>query len=61
MTLVRQDRPDAEGSAQDLSRALDLRPHPEGGFDWKTWRDAGDGDVGARGAGAAIHFCCRVG
>ena len=54
MTIVRQNRPDAEGSAEDLIRALELRPHPEGGFYRETWREKTDAAV--RGAGTAIYF-----
>ena len=54
MTIVRQNRPDAEGSAEDLIRALELRPHPEGGFYRETWREKTDASV--RGAGTAIYF-----
>lgn len=34
--------------------ALDLRPHPEGGWFAETWRDAPG--AGARGVGTAIYF-----
>lgn len=34
--------------------ALELRPHPEGGFFREVWRDRPDGD--GRGVGTAIYF-----
>jgi uncharacterized protein len=44
-------------TAEAVIRALDLQPHPEGGFYRETWRDQ-PGD-GARGVGTAIHFLLR--
>lgn len=49
-----------DGPASRVIRALDLRPHPEGGHYRETWRgdspDAGRGDAGGRGVGTAILF-----
>jgi uncharacterized protein len=39
--------------------ALDLRPHPEGGWFAETWRDV-PAD-GGRGAGTAIYFLLEAG
>lgn len=40
--------------ADDVIRALELQPHPEGGHYRETWRD--QPVDGTRGAGTAIHF-----
>jgi predicted cupin superfamily sugar epimerase len=45
-------------SAEAVIRALDLRPHPEGGHYRETWRD--QPDDGGRGAATAIHFLLRA-
>ncbi|MEM7731456.1 MAG: cupin domain-containing protein [Pseudomonadota bacterium] len=37
--------------------ALELKPHPEGGFFRETWRAEGDG----RAAGTAIYFLLQAG
>ncbi len=52
------DLRDGSLTADAVSRALDLRPHPEGGAYRETWRD-GPSD-GSRGAGTAIHFLLRA-
>ncbi len=38
----------------DIIEALDLQPHPEGGWFRETWRGPGEG--GIRPAGSAIYF-----
>ena len=48
------DLRDPGADAASVIRALDLRPHPEGGHYRETWRDA-PAD-GGRGAGTAILF-----
>ena len=53
------DLRDAGADAALVIRALDLRPHPEGGHYRETWRDA-PAD-GGRGAGTAILFLLRAG
>lgn len=45
--------------AAAVRRALDLAPHPEGGFYRETWRDEPEG--GGRGAGTAILFLLEQG
>ena len=45
------------GSAEDLIRALDLRPQLEGGFYRETWRHKTNASV--RGAGTAIYLLLR--
>jgi len=45
--------------AASVIAALDLAPHPEGGFYRETWRDARPD--GRRGAGTAILFLLRAG
>jgi hypothetical protein len=45
-------------SAAAVIAALDLKPHPEGGFFRETWRD--QPADGARGAGTAILFLLRA-
>lgn len=46
-------------TADDIIAALDLAPHPEGGWYRETWRhQPADGD---RGAGTAIYFLLRAG
>lgn len=53
------DLRDPGAAADAVIRALDLRPHPEGGHYRETWRDA-PAD-GSRGAGTAILFLLRHG
>ncbi len=46
-------------TAQDIIRALDLAPHPEGGWYRETWRaQAGEGE---RPAGTSIYYLLDVG
>lgn len=46
-----------DGPASRVIRALDLRPHPEGGHYRETWRgDPPDAGAGGRGVGTAILF-----
>jgi predicted cupin superfamily sugar epimerase len=45
--------------ASDVIRALDLRPHPEGGHYRETWRDTPTD--GSRGAATAIQFLLAAG
>ena len=46
-------------TARAICEALDLAPHPEGGWYRETWRaDAKDGE---RAAGTAIHFLLAAG
>jgi predicted cupin superfamily sugar epimerase len=45
---------DDDGEARGLIEALDLSPHPEGGWYRETWRGASE--QGARAAGTAILF-----
>ncbi len=40
--------------ARDIAAALDMQPHPEGGFYKEIWRDSPPG--GGRGAGTAIYY-----
>lgn len=42
-------------TAKDIIAALDLAPHPEGGFYRETWRAGGSG----RATGTAIYFLLR--
>jgi uncharacterized protein len=49
---------DAGADAASVIRALNLRPHPEGGHYRETWRDAPPD--GTRGAGTAILFLLRA-
>jgi len=44
-------------TADDIIRALDLKPHPEGGHFRETIRDAD----GARGASTAIYYLLKQG
>ncbi len=53
------DLRDAGLPAGAVIRALDLRPHPEGGHYRETWRDT-PAD-GGRGAGTAILFLLAAG
>jgi predicted cupin superfamily sugar epimerase len=41
-------------NAREIIQALDLVPHPEGGWYRETWR--ADADSGARSAGTAIYY-----
>jgi predicted cupin superfamily sugar epimerase len=45
--------------SQSIIAALDLRPHPEGGWYRETWR--ADAAPGERAAGTAIHFLLEAG
>jgi hypothetical protein len=49
--------------AEAIIAALDLAPHPEGGWYRETWRAAAaaDGSGGERAAGTAIHFLLAAG
>ncbi|MFN3625386.1 MAG: cupin domain-containing protein [Hyphomicrobium sp.] len=49
----------AELTAQDVIRALDLKPHPEGGHYRETFRD--DRGEGKRAASTAIYFLLAAG
>jgi hypothetical protein len=53
------DLRDPGADAASVIRALDLRPHPEGGHYRETWRDT-PAD-GGRGAGTAILFLLAAG
>ncbi|MEL7107078.1 MAG: cupin domain-containing protein [Pseudomonadota bacterium] len=44
-------------TAEDIIAALDLAPHPEGGFYRQTWAAEGPG----RPAGTAIYFLLKAG
>ncbi len=44
-------------TADDIIRALDLKPHPEGGHFRETFRDPN----GARGASTAIYYLLKQG
>jgi predicted cupin superfamily sugar epimerase len=44
-------------TADEIIRALDLKPHPEGGHFRETFRDAD----GARGASTAIYYLLKQG
>ena len=44
-------------TADDIIRALDLKPHPEGGHYRETFRDVG----APRGASTAIYYLLRAG
>lgn len=48
----------ATQTADQVIRALDLAPHPEGGYYKETYRDA---SAEGRGHGTAIHFLLRAG
>jgi predicted cupin superfamily sugar epimerase len=49
----------AENEAEAIIRALNLKPHPEGGHYAETWRDM-PAD-GSRGSGTAIYFLLKAG
>jgi predicted cupin superfamily sugar epimerase len=49
----------ADADAASVVRALDLRPHPEGGHFRETWRD--QPADGGRGVGTAILFLLAAG
>lgn len=53
------DLRDASAPAEAVIRALDLRPHPEGGYYRETWRDT-PAD-GSRGVGTSILFLLQAG
>jgi len=44
-------------TADEIVKALDLKPHPEGGHFRETFRDAGD----PRGASTAIYYLLKAG
>lgn len=46
-------------SAAEIIAALNLQPHPEGGWYRETWRAAAPN--GARAGGTAIHFLLEAG
>jgi predicted cupin superfamily sugar epimerase len=46
-------------TADDVIAALDLAPHPEGGWYRETYRHVGA--AGARGAGTVIYYLLRAG
>ena len=46
-------------AVQNIIDALDLQPHPEGGWYRETWRDAPSD--GSRGHGTAIYFLLEKG
>ena len=46
-------------TAEDIIAALDLAPHPEGGYFRQTW--VADAAPGERPAGTAIYFLLRSG
>ena len=46
-------------TADELIRALDLSPHPEGGWFRETWRSAAD--PGERGAATAVYYVIQPG
>ena len=45
--------------AEQIIRALGLKPHPEGGHYAETWRDAAP--TGGRGSGTAIYYLLKAG
>ncbi|PKP91767.1 MAG: cupin [Alphaproteobacteria bacterium HGW-Alphaproteobacteria-16] len=45
--------------ADEIIRALNLTPHPEGGWYRETWR--ADATDGVRAAGTAIHYLLEAG
>ncbi len=47
------------GGAEPVIKALDLKPHPEGGWYRETWR--ADAAAGARAAGTAIYYLLEAG
>jgi uncharacterized protein len=47
------------GEAEEVIAALDLTPHPEGGFFRETFRDTAP--AGERGASTAIYYLLRAG
>jgi predicted cupin superfamily sugar epimerase len=46
-----------DDDARQLIAALDLAPHPEGGWFRETWRESGEG----RGLATAIYFLLEAG
>jgi predicted cupin superfamily sugar epimerase len=46
-------------NADELVRALDLAPHPEGGWYRETWRSRADG--GERAAATAVYYVIEPG
>ncbi len=53
------DLSDPGAEVASVIRALDLQPHPEGGYYRETWRDSPPD--GGRGAGTAILFLLAAG
>jgi predicted cupin superfamily sugar epimerase len=49
----------SSNAADAVIRALDLKPHPEGGYYTETWRDCPPKN--ARGAGTAIYYLLKRG
>ena len=47
------------GQADEIIRALGLKPHPEGGHYAETWRDKPAS--GGRGSGTAIYYLLKAG
>lgn len=47
-------------TAQDLIKALQLQPHPEGGWYAETWRSSAQ-SPGQRAAGTAIYYLLEAG
>jgi predicted cupin superfamily sugar epimerase len=45
--------------AEDLIKALDLEPHPEGGWYRETWR--AEAETGARAAASAVLYLIEPG
>ena len=45
--------------ADAIIAALNLKPHPEGGYYAETWRDLAP--EGQRGSGTAIYYLLRAG
>ncbi|MFZ5703765.1 MAG: cupin domain-containing protein [Pseudomonadota bacterium] len=50
----------ADDEARRIVEALELAPHPEGGWYRETWREGG-GDAPARGHATAIYFLLEAG
>ncbi|MEO1291222.1 MAG: cupin domain-containing protein [Pseudomonadota bacterium] len=50
--------PGADLTAKDIIAALDLSPHPEGGFYRETWRGTAGAD--GRAVGTAIYYMLTV-
>ncbi|WP_165323251.1 cupin domain-containing protein [Rhizorhabdus phycosphaerae] len=50
----------SDPDARRIVEALELAPHPEGGWYRETWREGGD-DAPARGHATAIYFLLEAG